>query len=306
MVKYFIKRVFASIITLWVVVTVTFFMAHAIPGGPFTSEKKLPPAVVANLNAKYGLDKPLPEQYLTYLGNAVHGDLGVSMGAEGRRINDIISYSFPTSAKIGLVAVLVSLLVGIYLGVLAALHQSKWQDGLSMVVATIGVTVPSFVVGTLLMYVFAIQLAWLPAVGFDGPLNYIMPVIALAAFPTAFITRYTRSMLVDVLKQDYIRTAKAKGLSQSIVTYKHALRNSLIPIITYLGPLIAGILTGSFVVEQIFGIPGIGKEFVLSILDRDYTTILGVTIFFSALLIACNLVVDILYAIVDPRIRLDS
>lgn len=305
MLKYIIKRLFASFITLWVVVSLTFFLAHAIPGGPFTSEKKLPPSVEANLKTKFGLDKPLPVQYVVYMGNLLKGDLGPSIQYEGRTVNDIIAYSFPTSAKLGGVAVLFALIVGIYLGVLAALHQDKWQDGFSLVIATIGVTIPSFVMATLLIYVFAVKLMWLPAVGFEGPINYIMPVIALGGFPMAFITRYSRSMLVDVLKQDYIRTAKAKGLSENIVTYKHALRNSLVPIITYLGPLVAGILTGSFVVESIFGIPGLGREFVNSIGNRDYTTILGVTVFFSAILISCNFLVDIIYVIVDPRIRLD-
>ena len=304
--RYFFNRLIASIVTILAVITVTFFLMHAIPGNPFTSEKRLPPAIEANIKAKYGLDKSLPMQYVTYLGNILHGDFGVSMVHQGREVNDVIAYSFPTSAKLALVSIIFSLLVGIYLGVIAALYQNKWPDRMSMVISTIGVSIPSFVLGALLIYVFAIQLTWLPAVGFDGPLNYVMPVIALSAFPTAFITRYTRTMLVEVLKQDYIRTAKAKGLSKNIVTYKHALRNSLIPVITYLGPIVAGLLTGSFIVESIFGIPGLGNEFVTSILSRDYTTILGVTIFLCILMVVCNLVVDLLYAIVDPRIRLDS
>ena len=306
MLKYFIKRLIASIVSLWVVVTITFFMAHAIPGGPFDGEKKLPEAVKANLEAKFGLNKPLPQQYGTYLKSLLKGDLGPSMQSEGRSVNYIIKYSFPTSAKLGIVSLVFALVVGIYLGVLAALHQGKWQDGLSMVISTLGATIPNFVIATLLVYYFAVKLSWLPAVGFDGPQNYILPVIALGSFPMAFITRYTRSMLLDVVKQDYIRTAKAKGLSPKVVTYKHALKNSLIPIVTYLGPILAGVLTGSFVVESIFGIPGLGREFVISIGNRDYSTIMGVTVFFGFILILCNFIVDILYAVVDPRIKLDT
>ncbi|PJI08442.1 MULTISPECIES: ABC transporter permease [Clostridium] len=306
MAKYIIKRFIASIFTLWLVVTLTFFLAHAIPGGPFTSEKKLPPAIEQNLKAEYGLDKPISQQYTSYIKNALHGNFGMSMQYEGRMVSDIISYSFPNSAKLGGVAMLFAIIVGIYLGAVGALHQNKWQDGISTVVSTFGVTVPNFVLATLLIYIFSLKLQILPAVGFTTPANYVMPALALGIFPMAFITRYTRSMLVDVLNQDYIRTAKAKGLSQTIVTYKHALKNSLIPVVTYLGPIVAGILTGSFVVEAIFGIPGLGREFVLSIDNRDYTTILGVTVFFSAILILCNLIVDILYVIIDPRIKLQN
>ncbi|MCR3761829.1 ABC transporter permease [Clostridium felsineum] len=306
MFKYIIKRFIASIVTLWLVVTFTFLLAHAIPGGPFTSEKKLPPAIEANLKAKFGLDKPLSKQYTTYLANMVKGDLGMSMQYEGRMVRDIITYSFPNSAKLGGVAILFAIIVGLYLGAMSALHQNKWQDGLSTVISTFGVTIPSFVLATLLIYLFSLKLKILPAVGFTTPSNYVMPALALGIFPMAFVTRYTRSMLIDVLNQDYIRTAKAKGLSKTIITYKHALKNSLIPVVTYLGPLIAGVLTGSFVVESIFGIPGLGREFVLSIDNRDYTTIIGVTVFFSAILIFCNLIVDILYVIIDPRIKLQN
>ncbi|AAK81561.1 oligopeptide transport system permease protein [Clostridium acetobutylicum] len=306
MFRYIIKRFIASIVTLWIVVTFTFLLAHAIPGGPFTSEKKLPPAIEANLKAKFGLDKPLGSQYTTYLTNMLKGDLGMSMQYEGRMVKDIITYSFPNSAKLGAVAILFAVVVGVYLGAMSAIHQNKWQDGLSTLISTFGVTIPSFVLATLLIYLFSLKFKILPAVGFSTPSNYIMPALALGIFPMAFVTRYTRSMLIDVLGQDYIRTAKAKGLSKNIITYKHALKNSLIPVVTYLGPLIAGVLTGSFVVESIFGIPGLGREFVLSIDNRDYTTIIGVTVFFSAILILCNLIVDILYVIIDPRIKLQN
>lgn len=306
MLKYIIKRLISSAITIFIVITFTFLLMHAIPGGPFTSEKKLPPEIQANLEAKYGLDKPLSQQYTTYLKNLAHGDLGLSMSAEGRSVNDVIGYAFPTSAKLGGVAVLFALVVGLFMGIQAALHQGKWQDRLAMVIATLGVTVPSFVMATLLIYFFAVKLGWFPAIGFDGPINYVLPVIALGGYSMAFIARLGRSSLLEVVRQDYIKVAKAKGLSAGKIIYKHALKNSLIPIVTYLGPLIAGVLTGSFVVESMFGIPGLGREFVTSISNRDYTTILGVTVFYSAFLVACNLVVDILYVVIDPRIKLDA
>ncbi|MDV3428155.1 MAG: ABC transporter permease [Bacillota bacterium] len=306
MTKYILKRLFYTIVTLWIVITATFFLMHAIPGDPFTEDKKVPPQIMANLKAKYGLDKPLPQQYVIYLGDLLHGDFGMSIKNEGRSINDIISYSFPTSAKLGGVAVLFATIFGIIMGIIAALKQGRWQDNFCMVVSTIGVTVPSFVMATLLMYIFALKLQWLPAIGFDGPKNYIMPAIALGGYSMAFIARLSRSSLLEVVKQDYIKVARAKGLSKGKIIYKHALKNSLLPIVTYLGPVIAGILTGSFVVESMFGIPGLGREFVVSISNRDYTEILGVTIFYALFLIICNLIVDLLYVVIDPRIKLES
>lgn len=306
MLKYILKRLLASVITLWAVITLTFFLMHAIPGGPFDGEKKLPDAVKANLEQKFGLDKPLTTQYATYLKSVTQGYLGPSMTYEGRTVNDIIGYSFKASAKLGAVAVVFALIAGVYMGIVAALNQGKWQDGLCMVIATLGVTVPSFVAATFFIYIFAVKLDLLPAVGFESPKYYILPAIALGWSATAFIARLTRSRLLDVIKQDYIRTAKAKGMSRTIVIYKHALRNSLIPVVTYLGPLVAGVLTGSFVIETLFGIPGLGREFVTSISNRDYTTILGVTIFYSAFLILCNFIVDMLYVVIDPRIKLQG
>jgi oligopeptide transport system permease protein len=306
MINYILKRLVASIITLWVVVTATFFLIHALPGGPFDGEKTLPPQVKANLEAKFGLDKPLSAQYTMFLNNLVHGDFGPSIKYEGRTVNDIIGYSFPASAKLGVVSVAFSVLIGIYLGIVAALNQGKWQDRLMMLIATVGITVPSFVLATSLIFLFAVKLGWLPAIGFDGPLNYIMPVIALSGYSISYVTRLTRSSLLDVVRQDYVRTAKAKGLSRNVVIYKHALRNALIPIVTYIGPLTAAILTGSFVVEKIFAIPGLGREFVTSINNRDYMVIMGLTIFNSALLIAANFLVDLLYAVIDPRVKLEG
>lgn len=306
MLNYIVKRVFASIVTIFVVISLTFILMHKIPGGPFDGEKKLPPQVEANLKQKFGLDKPLHEQYIMYLKNLANGDLGPSMSYEGMTVNDVIEYSFPASAKLGVVSVIFALIVGLYLGVTAALKQGKWQDSVTMIIATLGVTVPSFVLATFLIYVFALKLGWFPVIGFEGPENYVLPVIALGGYSMAFIARLGRSSFLDVVRQDYMRTAKAKGLSRSTVIYKHGLRNALIPVITYIGPLVAGILTGSFVVESLFGIPGLGGEFVRSITNRDYTTILGVTVFYSTFLIMCNLVVDILYGIIDPRIKLED
>lgn len=306
MLIYILKRFLISIITIWVVVTITFFLMRLVPGGPFDQDKKLPPQILQNLNRKYGLDKPLLTQYGIYLNNLVHLDLGPSMKNEGRTVNFIIGYSFKSSAKLGAVTILFSLIAGILIGVQAALHQGKWQDGLSMIIATLGVTIPSFVIAAFLIYFFAVKLEWLPAMGFDGPKYYILPVLALGGTSMAFITRLTRSKLMDVIKQDYIRTARAKGLTKNKVIYKHALRNSLIPVITYLGPLIAGLLTGSFVIESMFGIPGLGREFVTTIANRDYSAVMGVTVFFSTFLILCNFVVDILYVIIDPRIKLEG
>ena len=305
MLKYIGKRVFTSILTIWAVVTLTFFLVRAMPGGPFDGEKITAEMKVV-LNEKYGLDKPLSEQYSIYMKNLLKGDLGESLKYRGREVNEIITYSFPKSAKIGIVSIIFSLVAGTLLGVISALKAGKWADKLCMFISTLGITVPSFVIGAVLIYYFTVKLRLLPAVGLKGPETFIMPVIALAGSSMAFITRLTRSKLIDVLKSDYIRTARAKGLDKNVVVFKHALRNSLIPVVTYLGPLVASILTGSFVVEKIFVIPGLGNEFVSTITNRDYTALLGVVVFFCTLIVICNLLVDILYVIIDPRIKLED
>lgn len=305
MLKYIGKRVFTSILTIWAVVTLTFFLVRAMPGGPFDGEKITAEMKVV-LNEKYGLDKPLSEQYSIYMKNLLKGDLGESLKYRGREVNEIITYSFPKSAKIGIVSIIFSLVAGTLLGVISALKAGKWPDKFCMFISTLGITVPSFVIGAVLIYYFTVKLRLLPAVGLKGPETFIMPVIALAGSSMAFITRLTRSKLIDVLKSDYIRTARAKGLDKNVVVFKHALRNSLIPVVTYLGPLVASILTGSFVVEKIFVIPGLGNEFVSTITNRDYTALLGVVVFFCTLIVICNLLVDILYVIIDPRIKLED
>lgn len=305
MVKYIGKRLVTSIITIWAVITIVFFLVRIMPGGPFDGEKTTP-EMKAQLNEKYGLDKPVSEQYTIYIKNLLKGDFGKSMKYKGRDVLTTIQKSFPNSAKVGVVSILFSVTIGILLGTVAALKADKWPDRVCMILATLGITIPSFVIGTFLIFIFTYQLNILPLAGLGKPKNYIMPVIALSGSSMAFITRLTRSKLIDVLKSDYIRTAKAKGLSGKTVVFKHALRNSLIPVVTYLGPLVAGVLTGSFVVEKIFAIPGLGNEFTLSITNRDYTSLLGVTAFYCTLIVVCNLIVDILYGLIDPRIKLDS
>lgn len=305
MYKYIGKRFITSLLTIWVVITVTFFLMRLMPGGPFDGEK-LTPQVKANMEAKYGLDKPLIEQYGMYMKNLVQGDFGESMIFKGREVSETITKSFPASAKIGLVAVAMAIVGGIILGTLAALKNGKWPDKLIVVIATLCTTIPSFVIGAVLIYVLAVEFAILPATGFSSWRNYIMPCIALSAASLSFITRLTRGKLIDVLKADYIRTAKAKGLSKGKIIFKHALRNSLIPIITYVGPLVASILTGSFVTEKIFAIPGLGNEFVQSVTNRDYSMLLGVTVFYCTMLIFFTFIVDILYVVIDPRIKLQD
>ena len=303
---YILKRIASSIVTLWVIITITFILAHAIPGGPFDREKPIPPEVRKNIEEKYKLNDPLWMQYVDYIKNLVKLDLGPSFQQRGTTVNDIIERGFPVSAQLGTVAVIFALIVGVLLGVSSALNQGKWQDHVTMFISTLGVTIPAFVLATLLVYVFSQQLGLLPVFGWGQAKHFVLPTIALSGFSMAFIARLTRSSLLDVVRQDYIRTARAKGLSEASVIYKHALKNAILPVITFLGPLVAGVLTGSFVIERIFTIPGLGRSFVDSINNRDYTLVLGVTVFFGAFLITCNLIVDIIYALVDPRIKLEG
>ena len=277
---------------------------HAIPGGPFKKEKALPPAVQRNIEERYKLNDPLWKQYTDYMSNLIRGDLGPSFKYLGRSVNDIIRDGFPVSATLGAWAILFALVVGVPAGIISALNQNRWQDNVVMAIAIIGVSVPNFVIATLLMYVFAVKLRWLPVAMWGTPRHVILPMIALPGFPAAFFARLMRSSTLDVLSQDYIRTARAKGLSWYAVVVKHVVKNAILPVVTYLGPLIAGILTGSFVVENIFAIPGLGRYYVTSIYNRDYTTIMGVTIFYSAFLVLLNFLVDIAYGWIDPRIKL--
>lgn len=277
---------------------------NLVPGGPFMAEKAISAQAQAAMNEKYGLDKPLTEQYVNYMERLLHGDLGVSVKQRGRTVNQIIATKFPVSAKVGGISVLVALAVGIPLGSVAALKRGSWLDNLIMFFATCGIAVPSFVVCTLLMYFLSLQWGLLPTYGLSSWQNYIMPVMALAFYPTSYIARLMRSSMLDVLGQDYMRTARAKGLSQSKSLFKHALRNAILPVVTYLGPMLAYTLTGSFVVEKIFTIPGLGSEFIGSITGRDYPLIMGTTIFLAMLIIVMNVIVDIAYKVIDPRIKL--
>lgn len=304
MIKYVLKRLLLAVITIFAVGTITFFLMNMVPGGPFLSEKAISPAAKAALEAKYGLDKPLLQQYATYITDALHGDFGGSLKQRGRTVSSIILTKFPVSAKVGGCAILISLLLGIPLGCLAALHRGKALDSIINVISTCGIAVPSFVICTLLMYFLGVNLKLLPTFGLTSWKHYIMPVISLSFYPTSYIMRLMRSSLLDVLGQDYMRTTKAKGVSLFFALFKHALRNAVLPIITYLGPMTAYTLTGSFIVEKIFTIPGLGGEFISSISNRDYTIIMGTTIFLATILVVMNVIVDIVYKFVDPRIKL--
>ncbi len=274
-----------------------------IPSGPFSSEKALPEAVIKALEKKYHLDDSLWKQYIDYLKDAIQLDLGPSYQKKGYTVNELIAAGFPASAKVGALVIIASLFMGISTGVLSAVKQNKWQDRLAMFVATLGVTIPSFVLGTLIIYFFGVKLHWIPTFGLKGWTSYIGPVVTLGGFSIAFISRLMRSCMLEVLQQDYIRTARAKGLSEFKVLFKHAFKNALIPVITYTGPMIAGILVGSFVTEKIFSIPGMGKMFVESVGNRDYTVVMGATIFYAIILLIMNFIVDIFYSIIDPRIK---
>ncbi|MCQ2432235.1 MAG: ABC transporter permease [Clostridia bacterium] len=302
---YIFKRILLAILTVWVVITVTFFVMRAVPGGPFMGEKAISEAAQAALEAKYGLDKPLMEQYTTYLKDVVfHLDFGPSLKQRGREVMDIIIDGMRTSAKLGLIAAAIALVTGIVLGAVAALRRNRLIDKIIMVITTAFVSMPSFIMGSLLLILFAIKLMVLPANGSTAA-GLVLPIITLSLSPMAYITRLTRSSMLDVLGQEYIRAARAKGVSPIRIIFGHALKNSLIPVITYFGPMLAYIVTGSLVVEQIFAVPGIGRAFVNSITGRDYPMIMGTTIVLAVLIVVMNLVSDILYKVVDPRINLE-
>lgn len=299
---YILKRVLLAILTIWIVITITFFVMHAVPGGPFMSEKAITKEAQAALEAKYGLDKPLGEQYVTYLKDVVtRFDFGPSLKQRGRQVNDIIYDGMRTSIKLGLIAAALAMVLGVVLGALAALRRNTVLDKFIMVLTTAFISMPSFIMGSFLLLFLSVKLGWFPANGSTAA-GLVLPVVTLSLSPMANITRLTRSSMLDVLGQDYIRTARAKGVSGSKIIFGHALKNSLIPVLTYIGPMLAFIVTGSMVVEQIFAVPGIGRQFVSSITNRDYTMIMGTTIVLASLIVIMNLVTDILYKVVDPRI----
>ena len=301
---YILKRILLAILTIWIVITITFFVMHAIPGGPFLSEKAITPSAQAALEAKYGLDKPLAQQYFTYLKDVLRFDFGPSLKMRGQMVTDIIIDGLKTSAVLGLVGAVLAGVFGIVLGSVAALRRNKLVDKIIMVIPTAFVSMPSFIMGSLLLVLFTVTWMILPANGTTWQ-GLILPIITLSLYPMAYITRLTRSSMLDVLGQDYIRTAKAKGVSPVKIIFGHALKNSLIPVITYFGPMLAYIVTGSLVVEKIFAVPGIGRAFINSITNRDYPMVMGTTIVLAVLIVVMNLVSDILYKVVDPRINLE-
>ncbi len=304
--SYILKRIGSMIITLIFVIALTFFLMRALPGGPFTREKQLPPEIEQAIIEKYHLDDPLIVQFKDYFFGVVTGDFGPSYTRKGETVRGLLELTFPVSAKLGGVASIFVILFGMPLGITSALKQNSWEDYIVTILATIGVAVPSFVIGAGLRYFLTTKWGLLPATGLDTPAAYIMPVIALSGFSLAFVARLTRSSMLEVLRQDYIRTARAKGLSEFVVIGKHALKNALLPVITYMGPMIAAVMTGSFVVERLFGIPGMGDFFVSSVQSRDYTMIMGTVILYAALYIVMIFLVDIIYVYIDPRIKLND
>lgn len=303
MAKYITKRILLAIVSIAIVSAIAFFAMNIIPGGPFNKEKASTPAVQAELEKRYNLDKPVPEQYVMYMGNLLRGDWGVSLKT-GRDIWTDIWSKFQVSAKLGGTAALVAIIAGIILGSIAGLTRNRLPDRLIVFFTTLGTAIPSFVLATLLLLVFCLKLGWFQVWSSSNP-SYVLPVIALSVYPMAYITRLTKTSMLDALNQDYVRTAKAKGVATWKVIFKHALRNALIPVITYVGPMVAYILTGSMVVESIFTIGGLGSSFVTSITNRDYTTIMATTIFLAVLMVVANLLTDIAYKLVDPRITLE-
>lgn len=302
--SYVLKRVGQTAFVLWVIASLTFCLLRIIPGGPFDQEKTLAPEVKAAIEAKYNLNAPIYEQYGQYLLAIVQGDLGQSYKYVGRNVSEMIIESFPNSFQLGIFSLILAFAIGIPAGVYAAANHNTWKDSTTMILAISSVSLPSFLVAAIVITIFAFGLDWLPVALWDGPSYYILPVVVLGLRPAAIIARLTRASVLDVIRSDYIRTARAKGLSETVILYKHVLKNSLIPVLTFAGPLAAGILSGAFIIEHIFNIPGMGKHFIQSVTNRDYPLVLGVTLVFSFLLIISNLIVDILYTYFDPRIKL--
>ena len=306
MIKYIIKRLLAGVLSLFVLVTLTFFLMHMIPGGPFSpsEQRNVPEKILEQIQDKYGLNDPVPVQYARYLNNLLHGDMGTSFKKQDTTVNELIANGFPVSAKVGALGIVAALAAGIPLGIVAAVRRGKLADGVSMVFATIGVSVPSFVICVLMMYLFCEKWKIFPSYGLTSWKHYVLPVFCMAFSQIAYITRLMRSSMLETMRQDYIRTERAKGMPEYLVIGKYALKNSILPVVTYVGPLIATLLTGTFIIEKLFSIPGLGRYFVSAITDRDYSVTLGLTAFLGAMIILCNLVVDIMYAIIDPRVKI--
>ncbi len=303
MAAYIFRRLLWALPVLVAVAVVTFVLMHQVPGGPWDGSQRLSEQAKENLDAAYGLDEPFWQQFATYFGNLARGDLGVSFRGDNRAVSDVLADGVRVSATLAAFAMVVSVAVGVTLGVFSALRRNSLLDYLAVGFASVGASVPSFILGMLLLIVFTGNLGWLPSSGWGSPQQMIMPVLALSALPAAFIARVTRASMLDVLRQDYVRTARAKGMHEQAVVLRHALRNALIPVLTVIGPLAAVLVTGSFIVEELFAIPGVGRAFVTSIGERDYGVIMGITLFYTVVVIVANLAVDVLYGVVDPRIR---
>ncbi|MGN0406116.1 MAG: ABC transporter permease [Bariatricus sp.] len=303
MFKYVIKRVIAALLTLWALVTIVFFLVRLMPGEPFTSPK-LTPEVRANMEAYYGFDKPLTEQYVQYMGNLLKGNFGYSMKYTNKTVNYIIGQTFPYSADLGIRSLVVAISFGLVLGILSALNRGKTIDFVCVVVAVIGTSVPDFIMGAVLQYFFGIKWGLLPVAKYIGFEYTILPTLALATYTLASVSRIMRSSMLEVVQQDYIKTARSKGLSDFRITAKHQIRNAIMPVMTVLGPTVASVLTGTFVIEAIYAIPGMGKYYVESVSNNDYSMVLGMTVFYGIFLVTCNLIVDILYGVADPRVRI--
>jgi oligopeptide transport system permease protein len=302
-ISYLARRILWIIPVLFAVSIITFFLMHAVPGGPWDAEKRLPPSVQARLNAQYGLDKPLYAQYIQWAGGFVTGDLGPSYRSRDRRVNDIIADGIGVTFQLGIMAFALSVVVGIPLGIFAALGHNRLPDYLSTSISIIGIATPSFVLAILLIVVFSIGLGWFPTGGWKGPQYWVLPTVALAGFPIAVIARYTRASMLEVTRKDYIRTAQSKGIGGRAVVSRHMIRNALIPVVTILGPTLAFLVTGSFIIETIFSVPGIGRFYVSAISQRDYSLLMAMTILYAFTVAFLNVVVDVLYAYIDPRIR---
>ena len=303
MISYLTRRILWIIPVLFVVSVITFFLMHSVPGGPWDREKRLPAAVVSRLNAEYGLDQPLVGQYVAWATDFVSGDFGPSYRFTDRRVNDIVADGLGTTVQLGVMAFLLAVVIGIPLGILAALGHNRWPDYLSTSVSIVGIATPSFVLGILLIVVFSVQLGWFPTGGWKGPQYWVLPAVALAGFPIAVIARYTRASMLEVTRKDYIRTAHSKGLRNQSVVSRHMIRNALIPVVTILGPTLAFLVTGSFIIERVFNIPGVGQFYLNAITTRDYSLLMAMTMLYAFAVAFLNVVVDVLYAYIDPRIR---
>jgi oligopeptide transport system permease protein len=302
-ISYITRRILWIIPVLFAVSVITFILMHSVPGGPWDREKRLPAATEARLNAQYGLDQPLPVQYVTWAADFITGDLGPSYRYQDRRVNDIVADGLPVTVHLGLMAFFLAVLVGIPLGIFAALGHNRWPDYLSTSVSIIGISTPSFVLGILMTIFFAVQLRWFPTGGWKGPEYWVLPTVALAGFPIAVIARYTRASMLEVTRKDYIRTAHSKGIRNDSVVSRHMIRNALIPVVTILGPTLAFLVTGSFIIERIFNIPGVGRFYIDAIATRDYSLLMAMTMLYAFAVAFLNVVVDVLYAYIDPRIR---